>query len=336
MDGKTGRIARLHDVKHKRDVLSAPGGVLQLWHEQHYRWDAWNIATLGDSWTVDSATRIEPLESGPVRTVVRVHRGFNRAGDTAPTSTFATDYILYHDLPRLDVGMEIDWQEEHLLLKCAFPLAVDAATYTCEMPFGYTLRPNKPETAEEKAQFEVPMQRWADLSQSDYGVSFFTQNKYGCDCRFNTFRLTLLKSSTYPDPRQDRGRHRFRFALYPHAGDWREAETMQRAYEYNEPLRWRRAGVQPGPLGRRHSFIAGAPGGVMLETVKRGEDDPETILRLYEVFGRESAAEYRFDRPLLAARETDLLEWDRLWARRGVDVEGDLCGSSCARLKSRR
>ncbi len=323
-DPATGNLTRLYDVARQRDVLSATGALLQLALEQHYRWDAWNIATLGEYWNVESATRVQEIESGPIRSVIRVQRGFNRVAGATPTSTFTTDYILYHDLPRIDVGMDIDWHEQHLLLKCAFPLNVDAATYTCEMPFSVTVRPGKPETPQEKAQFEVPMQRWADLSQPDYGVSFLTQNKYGCDCHDDVFRLTLLKSSTYPDPGQDQGRQRFRFALYPHAGDWREAQTVERGYEFNEPLRWRIAGVQPGPLEKRHSFITGRPCGVLLETVKRGEDDPETILRLYELFGRTSNAEYRFDQPLLSARETDLLEWDKyVTETRGVSVQGD-------------
>src|SRR5690242_21418473 len=85
------------------------------------------------------------------------------------------------------------------------------------------------------ARFETCAHRWIDLSEGGYGVSLLNDGKYGHDVHGNVMRLTLLKSGIDPDPQADQGIHRFTYSLLPHRGDWREARTVQRAYELNVP-----------------------------------------------------------------------------------------------------
>ena len=120
-----------------------------------------------------------------------------------------------------------------MLLKAAFPLAAtsDAATY--EIPYGTIARPTTRNNSFEKAKFEVPALRWADLGDGQHGFSLLNNSKYGYDAVGNFLRLTLLRSPTWPDPDADRHEHHFVYGLYPHGGDWKQAHTIQRGYEFN-------------------------------------------------------------------------------------------------------
>ena len=69
-----------------------------------------------------------------------------------------------------------------------------------------------------------------------HGLSVLNQDKYGYDAAGNVLRLTLLRSPTWPDPDADQGHHHFHYALYPHAGTWKDALTVRHGWEYDYPL----------------------------------------------------------------------------------------------------
>jgi len=161
-----------------------------------------------------------------LRAVIRVSRAWQN-------SKFVQDITLYAGADQVDVVNDIDWQETHVLLKAAFPLAATSGQATYEIPFGSIERSTTRNNSWEKAQFEVPAQRWADLGDGQHGFSLINESKFGYDDQGNVLRLTLLRSPIWPDPEADRGHHHFRYALYPHAGDWKQALTLRHGYEYN-------------------------------------------------------------------------------------------------------
>jgi len=204
--------------------------------------------------------------------------------------------------------MEVDWWEDHTLLKVAFPLDVRNNQATYEIPFAFVQRPTTRNSAWEKARFEVPAIRWADLSNSTYGVSLLNESKYGYDIKDNIMRLTLLRSPTWPDPMADRGKHLFSYALYPHQGDWREADTVQKGYEFNYPLISFLVAPHGGELPSSYSFFKTSPSNIILATVKKAEDRESLILRLYEAEGRPTQARITLFRMPKKVYELDLLE----------------------------
>jgi len=121
-------------------------------------------------------------------------------------------------------------------------------------------------------------------------------------------RLTLLKAPIWPDSLADRGRHRFRFAIYPHAGDWRAAGTVRMAAEYNTALIAAFEPPHAGPLGRSISFASANPNNVEITALKRAEDSDEWVLRLVEWHGVETEAEIELGCPVAFARRSNLLE----------------------------
>ncbi|HMD31953.1 MAG TPA: glycoside hydrolase family 38 C-terminal domain-containing protein, partial [Candidatus Acidoferrales bacterium] len=180
VDAKTGCITSLWDKESQWEAIApgACGNELQTFVDKPKAWDAWNIDADFENhfWHLDEADGVELVEHGPLRAILRVRKHFQK-------STLTQDITMYPHMRRVDVTMTADWHEKHILLKVAFPVAVQADTASYEIPFGSIARPTTRRTPEEKAQFEVPALRWADLSDSSHGLSVLNDCKYGYDAK---------------------------------------------------------------------------------------------------------------------------------------------------------
>jgi alpha-mannosidase len=222
---------------------------------------------------------------------------------------------LWRTSPRIDIATEIDWHEHQTLLKAAFPLAINSTRATYEIQFGNVERPTHRNTSWDMARFETCAHRWIDVSEGGYGISLLNDSKYGHDVHDNVVRLTLLKSGIFPDAHADEGVHRFTYSLLPHTGDWREAQSVRRAYELNVPVVCvageKQAASIPASFttGRTSSsFLQVDCPHVIVETVKPAEDGDGLIVRLYEAHNQRGRGTLTFLTPLLSAQECNLLE----------------------------
>jgi alpha-mannosidase len=218
------------------------------------------------------------------------------------------DITMYAGVPRVDVKMQVDWHEKHILLKVAFPLSAHSDKATFEIPYGSIERPTTRNTPAEQAKFEVPAQRWADLSDTKHGFSLLNDSKYGYDVKGNVLRLSLLRSPEWPDPHTDEGHHEFTYSLYPHGGNWRDAQTVRRGYELNYKLIAMQSQKHEGTLPGDHSFVRVEPDNVVVTAVKRSEDDDSLVLRFYEWAGRDVDVKLQLPAGAQSASETDLME----------------------------
>jgi alpha-mannosidase len=314
---RSGNITSLWDKRLQKEFVVAgkEANVLQVYEDMPENWDAWNIGYTGRMWEINNAESVELIENSPVLKVVKVKKSFLGLAKSryTPTeefpSSFFTQYIiLYNDLDRIDIKTEADWWEEHMFLKAAFPVSIrnDYATY--EIPFASIQRTTKSETLWEKARFEVPGLRWADLSNKTYGISLLSDSKYGYDIHGNIMKISLLRSPTWPDPMADQGKHTFVYSLYTHPGGVSEGKTIKRARELNTSLQAvitdKHRGIFPGEF----SFFNVDSTSVILDTIKKAEDDNGMILRLYESAGEESQAKIIFFKAPKRVYETDLME----------------------------
>jgi alpha-mannosidase len=112
------------------------------------------------------------------------------------------------------------------------------------------------------------------------------RTKYGYDAAGNVLRLSLLRSPTSPDPLADGGRQRFMYALYPHAGDWKQAMTPRPAYERNYDLLASQVIAHTGVMPPSHSFLTVDEDNVMLTAMKKAEDSNSLIIRMFEWAGK--------------------------------------------------
>jgi alpha-mannosidase len=309
VDSKTGCITSLAQKgSPEREALApgACGNLLTAFRDQPKDWDAWNIdANFEDEkWDLAQAEGVTLVEKGPLCAAIRVEKKFRK-------SAFTQDITLCAGIPRVDVRTTADWREDHILIKAAFPVAAKSDFATFEIPYGAIRRPTTRNTPEEKAKFEVPAIRWADLSDSGGGLSVLNDCKYGYDAKGNVLRISLLRSPKWPDPRADMGRHEFTYSLYPHRGGWAEAGTVRRGYELNYPLRGVATSAHApgaGALPAAHSFAAVDAENVALTALKRAEDGDAWVLRLYEFAGRESQARIRIPAGGARAWSASLLE----------------------------
>ena len=311
IDPVSGNLRRVYDKIAAGEVLAGgEGNVLQVFRDDPRQWDAWELdrrqmvrplAELGGPVAVDL------VEAGPVRTVYRVARVWSG-------STIQQDLTLYRDLDRLEVRTAIDWQESHQCLKVDFPVNVQAGRAVYEIPYGAGERPTGRNDSFGAARFEVPGQKWAELSGGDYGVAVLNDAKYGWDIAGNRIRLTLLRASDWPDPAADWGRHVFTYALYPHLGDWRIGNTVRQGYDLNYPLLARQVETHPGDLPASFSFMGVNQPNVVVSVVKQAEglqERDDLIVRLYETQGHaRTEAALDFAAEIQNAREVNLVEDD--------------------------
>ena len=149
-------------------------------------------------------------------------------------------------------------------------------------------RPTHRNTSWDAAKFEVCAHKWADLSECGYGVSLLNDCKYGYSIEGNVMKLSLLKAATYPDPNADRGYHEFTYSLLPHRGDFREGKVIQEGYALNMPLIARKIETQSGDMPEQWSMIRAAQENIVIETIKKAEDDDSIIVRFYEAHNKKA------------------------------------------------
>ena len=305
VDPETGDLSRVFDKVNQREVLSSAGNQLQAFQDRGQYWDAWNIdPNYAEHPLPPSRLKsLQWLERGPVQWRVRAVRQIEQ-------SEFCQDYILQAGSSVLKIATTVNWRESHVLVKAAFPLTVKSDRATYEIPCGVIERSSCPQTAAEKAKWEVPALRWADITDSsqNYGVSLLNDCKYGYDCQPHQIRLTLLRGSTWPDPEADQGVHRFTYALYPHRGSWQEAHTVRQGYQLNVPLKtvFGKTSHSLPPIAQLLNLQAE---NLILMALKQSEDDPHVwIGRCYECHGETAQLSLASDLKVAIAERVDLLE----------------------------
>jgi alpha-mannosidase len=273
-----GRITRLWDKRLLRGVVP-PGQLanrLVVFEDKPLNFDAWDIDAYfhAKSHDVDTLESANVREAGPERAVIEFRW---RIGEG---SHIVQRLCVYARSPRIDFVTDVEWHERQSLLKVGFPTGIRNRRATYEIQFGTVDRPTHQNTSWEEAAFEVPAQRWADLSDAHYGVALLADCKHGYIVREDTLWLSLLKGAVDPDPDADRGQHRFTYSLLPHAAGL--DEVRRAAYSLTRPLLWRREGAHTGRLPTQFSLASVADAGVVVETAKWAEDEQALIVRMYE------------------------------------------------------
>lgn len=297
-----GGLTSLFDKRAGRECTAA--GVTSnrfvLFDDNPANWDAWDV----DIFHLEKRRDIGPahadrvIEAGPLRVAVEF------AYQLSPTSSLVQTVSLTALSPRLDFTTEVEWHESHKFLKVEFPLALRAAAATYEIQYGHVQRPTHWNTSWDLARFEVPAQRWADLSEPDFGVALLNDCKYGYAVHGNIMRLSLLRSPKLPDPDADMGHHTFRYALLPHVGTPQGAGVVAEAYRFNVPLLIGRTTATPGEV----SFLSVDAPAVVIDWVKQAEDSAALIVRLYEAHGTHARARLTSPLPVRSAAVCNLLE----------------------------
>ncbi|MFJ8335829.1 alpha-mannosidase [Streptomyces sp. NPDC094437] len=296
-----GLIVSARDLVADREALppGARANLLQLHQDFPNQWDAWDIDVFYRNTVRDLVDAESVTASGDGIRVVRAF-GASRVEQTLTLPTGSRQLV---------VDTVVDWHERERLLKAAFPLDVRAAHSTAEIPFGHVERPTHTNTSWDAAKFEVCAHRFLHVGERDWGAALVNDSTYGHevtrDVRADggtttTVRLSLLRSSRFPDPDADQGTHRLRYALVIGAD---VADAVREGYHLNLPERVLPGSASVAPL------VAVDHAGVVVEAVKLADDrSGDVVVRLYEAHGVRARARLSAGFPFTSVGVTDLLE----------------------------
>jgi len=294
-----GHLTSIIDKQADREVIrgKGSGNVFQLFEDKPLNWDAWDIDLFyqekGEDITFDS---VDVADSNQLYTDVDFKATFGK-------STLVQKMRLYTHSKRIDFITKVDWQERQQLLKVKFDVDIRSTEATYDIQYGNAKRPTHWNTSWDMAKFETVGHQWADLSENGYGVSLLNDCKYGYDIKDNTIRLSLLKGAVYPDPDADLGSHLFTYSLYPHEGGFVEGETVSEAWNLNSPVH-----LVKGELRIDSLFDIKSEHSIMIDAIKKAEDNDGLIIRLHDYTGGRQKISLKPTFNYSSCTEVDLME----------------------------
>jgi alpha-mannosidase len=302
--GDDGAIVSIRDKEYGREVI--PQGQrandLRLYDDQGDAWDfRQDYRQIGGK-PLPLAETAEFIDGPTAGLILRY-----KFGD----SLLIQKVMLTQGSRRVDFVTSVDWKESDKMLRTSFPVDIRSDSASCEIQFGYLKRPTHRNTMWDYAKDEICAHHWVDLSEPDYGVALLNDCKYGHRVEGSVLDLNLLRSSTYPDPEADQAEHTFTYSLYPHKGDHVQAEVYKRGYELNVPLREVAVKASVNSVNKLpdvYSFLQSDHSNVMIETVKKAEDDDNLIVRLYETAGTRLQMKLRTGFEITEVWLADLME----------------------------
>ncbi|KAF2234544.1 glycoside hydrolase family 38 protein [Viridothelium virens] len=349
-----GAITSLYDLYERRQLVppGSKANQLVLYDDKPLYWQAWDVEVYhlrsrtelqgGESKIVESgpnrvavATTTKISEKSWIRTTISLDalEPSVRTRDSTTTSSTSTvdPCPLASASHTITVSAEAEWHETMKFLKVEFPTTIHNTDATYETQYGLVRRPTHYNTSWDMAKFEVCCHRFADLSDANYGLSILNDSKYGFATQGSTMRLSLLRAPKAPDAHADMGRHVMKWGLLPHQGPVGQ-ESVRAGFEFNYPVRIRRFAGKDKELGEvgvllRSLTVESRSGGLVLDWVKRGEDDEDVsrreglpvregrsvVVRVYDALGAWTRGSLSWGAlPVRKVWRTNLLEDDEV------------------------
>jgi mannosylglycerate hydrolase len=216
----------------------------------------------------------------------------------------------------VEITTDVNNTVEDHYLQVAFPSGIEAQSTWAQGQFDVLERPIKlPDYTlfDEKVQTEQPMNSFIDITEGRNGFALLNEGLKAyeaCDDPARTLSLTLLRCfplricvtqemtdySQSDKGSQCLGRHSFRYAVMPHAGDWRMAGLWQAAERFNNAFVAVETGPTPhGTEDMSKSFVELTPDILHVSAVKRNENGDGWIVRLFNQFDDGISGAIRFN-----------------------------------------
>jgi len=294
---ENGNLTEVFDKENCRQVLRGKGNVLRIYEDRPTLYDAWDMDIFYTQKYEDAKLEsVSFTQDGPVQMAVKFTYTYRR-------SRFEQEMIVYTGNRRIDFKTWADWHEEKRLLRALFDVDVRATKATYDVQFGHVERPTHWNTSWDWAKFEVCGHKWADISESDYGVSLLNDCKYGYSVKDSVMGISLLKSSKNPDTHADMGEHRFTYSLLPHAGNL-GMETIGQSISLNQNALCVSGEVKKS-VG---AFLQKDCANVKIDAIKPAEDGDGFVVHMHECMGGRASVALRSDYPIAAYAPCNLLE----------------------------
>ena len=278
---ETGELTCITDKRTGQSLLSAPTETVLMDETDSDTW-AHGIREFQKVAEIFKTGSVELIERGPVRATMRT---WQRGEHTV----VRRDYSLLTGDDQVTVRTQIDFREQHRMLKFRIPVAVGQPKALCEIPFGSIERPTD--------GTEQVCHRWFAMTDAGRGgLAVLNDSKYSFDALNNTLSLTVLRGAIWADhfgtrdsfcEYMEQGRHEFTYALVPFRT---KTETIRRATELNTAPFAVQETFHEGTLPEKYAGLTVEPANIVVTALKQHEDSGDWILRAYECEGRDTAA----------------------------------------------
>lgn len=299
-----GCITSLIDRRNGREIIDKGGKANQfvIFDDKPLYWQAWDVEVYHlDTRQELPAGETKIHEEKDHRVSVVTETQISNVSSLKSVLTLQAAFEGHQSY--IECTTTVDWHETMKFLKVEFPVDVINTEASYETQFGVVRRPTHYNTTWDMAKFEVCCHKFADLSENGYGVSILNDSKYGFATCGKLMRLSLLRSPKAPDAHADMGQHTIRWAILPHEGALGPT-TVRAGHNFNNPLK-----ISAAPAAEVKATLSNQPVkltgdlSLILDTVKRGEDDEDVsldnlpkrtgqsvILRVYDSLGGHSRA----------------------------------------------
>jgi mannosylglycerate hydrolase len=213
---------------------------------------------------------------------------------------------LRRDQRWVEIVTEIDNGIKDHYLRVSFPTRVQAQSIDVQSQFDVVTRDIAPPDVkqfDEAPQPEQPMNSFVDVSDRRGGLALLNSGLKAYEAHDDANRtiiLTLLRGlqmrffvpeqADQPgqaEGTQCQGRHVFRYAIMPHAGNWEDGAVWQAAESFNNAMLAAQVSFTPhGIQPRCRSFLDVEPDGLQVSAVKHSEDGAGWIVRLFNPYSR--------------------------------------------------
>ena len=296
---KKGALISAYDKELEKEFMAGFGNVLSLYEDRPNNWDAWDVDFFYRDALIETAeaTHASSHSNGSVLQQLKFEF---KIGNSSIQQLVSLNPLS----KRLDFSTNVDWHENHKMLRVHFPVSVRAEQASFDIQYGYVKRNTHRNTSWDKAKFEVVGHKYADLSDYDNGVALLNDCKYGYMVHDNLLDLNLLRSPTNPDPDADKGSHSFTYGLFPHKDILINSDVINEASCLNqEPILF-------DGVSKKVKLPVKLNGqGLELSVLKKAEKEDAWIIRVIETHGRVSSGSIKLSGEIA---ECDLMEWKEL------------------------
>ena len=280
-----------------RERIAGPSNVLRMYQDVPRAYEAWDIDSCYEYSPIELARdgSLAIVEESPFRCAVEIRRVIGQ-------STMIQRIVLDADACRVNFVMDMDWREQHRLLKACFDTGIQADDAYNEIQFGYVRRPTHRSRKFDGDRFEVCNHRYTALCDENRGAAVLNDCKYGVSMLGGNINLTLLRAAKSPDFHADMGHHHFTYSYCFWNGSFMESPVVREGYELNVPLKCAAGHVE------NDSLMTVDQPNIVIDTVKAAEDGSgDVIIRLYESKRADTEAVLRLNMPVAAASVCNLL-----------------------------
>lgn len=250
----------------------------------------------------------------------------------------------------LKVRTVVDNNIENHRLRVAFPTGIDAKTVDTAGHFVVDHRPAHPVKDADGTFYPemrtLPMQMFADVSDEKKGLgvvnSCFTEYEMKDD---QTLYFTLFRAmgnmivtwweavGEFPGKKGSQllRRMEYEYAIYPHRGDWEEAQVYAEARRLNAPvMAYQVSGETEGSLPPEQGFLKVSDRNLQVSAFKKAEDRDSLILRVYNPTGQPVRAKVEITVPGAEVRQAVVCDMNEERTAEAQTVENGCFEASVA------